>query len=49
MQLIHVIACYDFPSLPPAVKKMFIEDRGQTLMLSRDCGTPVEVINIKQT
>lgn len=30
-----------------AVKKMFIEGRGQTLMLSRDCGTPVEVINIK--
>lgn len=30
-----------------AIKAIFIEGRGQTLMLSRDCSTPVEVINIK--
>lgn len=30
-----------------AIKTIFIEGMGQTLMLSRDCSTPVEVINIK--
>lgn len=30
-----------------AIKNIFIEGKGQTLMLSRDCGTAVEVINIQ--
>ena len=46
MQLIHVMACYDFPSLPLAIKNIFIEGTEQTLISSWDCKPTAEVINI---